>query len=107
MAPAAREMSAALERTSFAPFAFPVIANATATPNSEPGRVRELLVRQIDGAVLWEQTISYMAEQGVTHALEIGAGKVLAGLVKRIDKRVRVLSVSDAQSIEQIGEFLG
>lgn len=107
MAPAAREMNAALERTAFAPFSFPVVANATAAPNSEPGRVRELLVRQIDGAVLWEQTIAYMAEQGVTHALEIGAGKVLAGLAKRIDKRVRVLSVSDAQGIEQIGEFLG
>jgi [acyl-carrier-protein] S-malonyltransferase len=48
-----------------------------------------------------------MAEAGVTHALEIGAGKVLAGLVKRIDKRIRVHSVSDPDSLEQIAAFLG
>ncbi|HEY3666628.1 MAG TPA: malonyl CoA-acyl carrier protein transacylase, partial [Polyangiaceae bacterium] len=64
-----------------------------------------LLVRQIDGPVLWEQTIVRMAEAGVTHALEIGPGKVLAGLVKRIDKRIRVLSVGDPASIAKIPEF--
>ncbi len=64
-------------------------------------------MRQIDGPVLWEQTIQLMAESGVTHALEIGPGKVLAGLVKRIDKRISVLSVSDVESIQKIPEFLG
>jgi len=57
--------------------------------------------------VLWEQTIALMAESGITHALEIGPGKVLAGLAKRIDKRVTVLSVADAESIAKIPEFLG
>jgi len=64
-------------------------------------------VRQIDGPVLWEQTIALMAEAGVTHALEIGPGKVLAGLVKRIAKQIRVLSVGDPDSIAKIPEFLG
>src|SRR6187431_777405 len=107
MAPAAREVEAALARLTLAKASFPVIANVTALPNQDPEATKSLLVRQIDGAVLWEQTIALMAESGVTHALEIGPGKVLAGLAKRIDKRVAVLSVSDADGIAKIPEFLG
>ena len=107
MAPAARAVEAALKQLSFAPLGFPVVANVTAEPNSDGESAKGLLVRQIDGPVLWEQTILHMAEAGVTHALEIGPGKVLAGLAKRIDKRVAVLSVGDAESIAKISEFLG
>ena len=64
------------------------------------------LVRQVASAVLWEQSVAAMAAAGVTHALEIGPGKVLAGLVKRIDKRIQVLNVSDPDGVEQIGAFL-
>jgi [acyl-carrier-protein] S-malonyltransferase len=64
-----------------------VIANVDAEPNDEPARVKELLVRQIDGpGAVGEDDRPRMAEMGVTHALEIGPGKVLAGLVKRIDE---------------------
>jgi [acyl-carrier-protein] S-malonyltransferase len=106
MAPAARAVEAALSDTQVRPLAFPVVANATGEDNQDPAQVRSLLTRQIDGAVLWEQSVSRMAEAGVTHALEIGPGKVLAGLVKRIDKRIRVHSVSDPESIAAIREFL-
>jgi [acyl-carrier-protein] S-malonyltransferase len=107
MAPAARAVETALASLSLQTPRFPVVANVSALPNESSAEAKRLLVRQIDGPVLWEQTISLMAEAGVTHALEIGPGKVLAGLVKRIDKRIAVLSVGDADTIGKIPEFLG
>lgn len=107
MEPAARAVERALADVSVSELAFPVVANATAQSNQDKGKVAELLVRQIDGAVQWEQSVSLMANAGVTHALEIGPQKVLAGLVKRIDKRIQVLSVSDPESIAKIGAFFG
>jgi [acyl-carrier-protein] S-malonyltransferase len=107
MAPAARTVETALAGLSLQTPAFPVVANVNALPNESSEDAKRLLVRQIDGPVLWEQTISLMAEAGVTHALEIGPGKVLAGLVKRIDKRIAVLSVGEVDGIAQIPAFLG
>ena len=107
MAPAARAVEVALAKFTFSNPSFPVVANVTALPNEDAEATKGLLVRQIDAPVLWEQTIAWMAESGVTHALEIGPGKVLAGLAKRIDKRVLVLSVSDAEGIAKIPAFLG
>jgi [acyl-carrier-protein] S-malonyltransferase len=107
MAPAARAVETALAGLSLQTPVFPVVANVSALPNESSDEAKRLLVRQIDGPVLWEQTISLLAEAGVTHALEIGPGKVLSGLVKRIDKRIAVLSVGDAESIRQIPAFFG
>ncbi|HEY4102746.1 MAG TPA: ACP S-malonyltransferase [Polyangiaceae bacterium] len=107
MAPAARAVEQALAGLTLGDPSFPVVANVSAAPNQNAGEAKRLLVRQIDGPVLWEQSITVMAEAGVTHALEIGPGKVLAGLVKRIDKRISVLSVGDADGIGKIPEFLG
>lgn len=107
MAPAARRVEEALASVQVSPLAFPVVSNVDAEPNSDPARVAELLVRQIDGPVLWEQSVQKMAEAGVTKALEIGPGKVLAGLVKRIDKRVQVLSAGDPEAIGKIPAFFG
>ncbi len=106
MAPAARAVEKALADVTIAPLAFPVVSNVEARPNDDAARVAQLLVRQIDGAVLWQQSVSVMAEAGVTRALEIGPGKVLAGLVKRIDKRISVLSVSDPEALGRVAEFL-
>jgi [acyl-carrier-protein] S-malonyltransferase len=106
MRPAAERLADELARTNVQPLAIPVLANVDAEPNLDPSRVADLLVRQVDAPVQWVRTIERMAELGVTHALELGPGKVLAGLVKRITKRIRVLSVSDAESLEQVGPFL-
>jgi [acyl-carrier-protein] S-malonyltransferase len=106
MAPAAERMKSALVGTRIGPLSFAVLPNVEARPNSEPGRVAELLVKQVDSPVLWEQTVAAMAESGVTRALEIGPGKVLAGLVKRIDKRISVLSVGDAEGLAKVSDFL-
>ncbi|WP_437616554.1 ACP S-malonyltransferase [Sorangium sp. So ce834] len=106
MRPAAERLRPELERTQLRPLAFPVIANVDAAPNADPERVPSLLLRQVDGTVQWMRTIERMAEDGVTHALEIGPGKVLAGLVKRITKQIKVLSVSDMAGIERVSAFL-
>ena len=106
MAPAARVVASELDRVNVNPLAFPVIANVDAQPNTDPARVKDLLVRQVDGPVRWEATIRLMASQGVTHILEIGPGKVLAGLIKRISKELKVLSVGDAGALGEVGSFL-
>jgi [acyl-carrier-protein] S-malonyltransferase len=107
MAPAAVRMKTALAAVAPSALTFPVLANVEAKPNQDPARVAELLVRQVDSPVQWEQTILAMAEAGVTRALEIGPGKVLASLTKRIDKRVSVLSAGDVESVAKVAEFLG
>lgn len=106
MAPAAERMKTALAAISIAPLGFPVVANVEAKPNADAARVAELLVRQVDSSVLWDQTITYMANAGVTRALEIGPGKVLGNMAKRIDKRVVVLSVGDSEAVAKVAEFL-
>jgi [acyl-carrier-protein] S-malonyltransferase len=106
MAPAAAKLAAALERTEVGPLAFPVIANVDARPNQDESRVKELLVQQVDHPVRWEETIRAMASDGVTHILEIGPGKVLAGLVRRIAKEIEVLPVGTPAGIEAAAKLL-
>ena len=106
MAPAARVVEHALASVAVRAPRFPIVANVDAQPNIDPVRTKELLVRQVDGAVRWEQAVRFMVEHGVTHALEIGPGKVLAGLAKRIARELRVLSVSDAASLTEMEAFL-
>ena len=107
MAPAARVLERALAETAVRPLSFPVVTNVLAEPNASPESVARLLVQQVDGPVLWEQSIRHMAEAGVTRALEIGPGSVLAGLIKRIDKRIAVHGVSDPKGVAAAREFLG
>jgi [acyl-carrier-protein] S-malonyltransferase len=106
MAPAARMVAEELGRVPIQKPIFPIVANFDARPNQDASRVKELLVRQVDGAVRWEQAVRFMAESGVTLALEIGPGKVLAGLCKRIAKELRVLSVSDMAAVGEVAQFL-
>jgi len=106
MRPARERLAPDLERITVHPLAFPVIANVDAEPNADPTRVKELLLRQIDGAVLWTSIFERMAAEGVTHAIEIGPGKVLSGLGKRIAKSIKVLNVSDAAGIDAVRSFL-
>lgn len=106
MAPAAKVVADELAKVEVKPLAFPVVANVDARPNTEPARVKDLLVRQVDGAVRWEQAVRLMHMEGISHCIEIGPGKVLAGLCKRIAKDMKVLSVGDGASLDQLGAFL-
>jgi [acyl-carrier-protein] S-malonyltransferase len=106
MAPAAKAVHIAVNKLQFHAPRFPVVSNFEARPNSDSARIGELLVRQVDGAVLWEQSVRVMAEAGVDRALEIGPGTVLAGLVRKIDKALKVLSVGSVEAVGQIAAFL-
>jgi [acyl-carrier-protein] S-malonyltransferase len=106
MRPAALRLAPALDGVTLRAPAFPVVANVDGAPNLDPDRVRDLLVRQIDAPVQWLRSIEHIAAEGVTHALEIGPGKVLAGLVKRITKQITVLGVSDVESIDRAAALL-
>jgi [acyl-carrier-protein] S-malonyltransferase len=106
MAPAAQKLAARLETVTVGPLAFPVVANVDARPNQDAARVKELLVKQVDHPVRWEETVRAMADAGVTHILEIGPGKVLAGLVKRIAKGIEVLPVGTTSGIEAASKLL-
>jgi [acyl-carrier-protein] S-malonyltransferase len=85
---------------------FPVVANVDAAPNDDPSRVKDLLVRQVDGPVLWIKCVECAVALGVDVMVEVGPGKVLAGLIKRIDKKLRVVSVSDAASVASLASAL-
>jgi [acyl-carrier-protein] S-malonyltransferase len=83
----------ALDQVTVADPRIPVVCNVVGEPVSSGARLAELLVSQVDHAVLWEQSVRCVAAAGVDRALEIGPGQVLSGLVKRIDKSIRVWSV--------------
>jgi [acyl-carrier-protein] S-malonyltransferase len=84
MAPAAEAMREALRGAAIAPPVVPLVANVEAAPIREPEAIRDALVRQVTGTVRWRESIARMAADGVTSFVEVGAGKVLTGLVKRI-----------------------
>jgi [acyl-carrier-protein] S-malonyltransferase len=84
MQPAADEMAQALGAVTINKPAAPLVSNVLASAISDPDEIRKRLVEQVTGTVRWRESVAYMAGQGVTHFLEIGAGKVLSGLVKRI-----------------------
>jgi len=99
MQPAADRLATALLGVSFAPLAMPVVTNVEATKNQDAARVRELLTRQVTAPVRWEESIEAIAAMGVIEAIEIGAGRVLAGLVKRIAPTIQMYGASDPTSI--------
>ena len=84
MQPAADAMARALAEVEVKPPAVPVVANVLARPVSDPAEIVRSLVAQVTGTVRWRESVAFMAAQGVTRFYEVGAGKVLSGLVKRI-----------------------
>jgi [acyl-carrier-protein] S-malonyltransferase len=100
MQPAADAMAEALEAQAIAPLAVPVISNVTAGPVSTPSDIRRLLVEQVTGMVRWRESVLAMKAGGVDRMVELGAGKVLAGLVRRIDPEIAGSSVGMPADIE-------
>jgi [acyl-carrier-protein] S-malonyltransferase len=84
MQPAAEVMAAALAKVTIKPPVVPLIANVTAQPVTDPGEIRRGLVEQVTGTVRWRESVAFMASAGVDVFYEVGSGKVLSGLVKRI-----------------------
>jgi len=102
MKPAADRLAAVLESVTFSDIVFPYIANVDASPNADKGRVKDLLIEQVCSPVLWEQSVQKMVSLGVDNFLEVGPGKVLSGLVKRIDKNVKINNVEDASGLSSL-----
>jgi [acyl-carrier-protein] S-malonyltransferase len=100
MAPAADVMAKALAAATIAAPAAPIVANVTARPVEAPGDIRDLLVKQVTGRVRWTESIDYMAREGGDRFIEIGSGKVLAGLIKRIAKDAAILSLGEPADID-------
>ncbi|WP_306754870.1 ACP S-malonyltransferase [Paracoccus actinidiae] len=93
MQPAAAVMANALAGVDIHPPAVPLVANVRAEAVTEPGAIRRLLVEQVTGTVRWRESIANMAEAGVTEFWEIGAGKALSGMIKRIAKDATVRNI--------------
>jgi [acyl-carrier-protein] S-malonyltransferase len=99
MQPVIESMADIISRLAFADPAIPVIANITACPLTTAQAVKEELVQQLSHCVQWQRSVEYMVEQGVKTFLEIGPGKVLSGLIKRINRDVRTVNIGDAQAV--------
>lgn len=99
MKPAADAMAAALATVAMAPPRVPVVANVTASPIVDVDSVRRLLVEQVTGTVRWRESVLAMTAAGITDFVEVGAGKVLSGLIKRIDGSARAIAVGTPDDI--------
>jgi [acyl-carrier-protein] S-malonyltransferase len=100
MKPAADRMADALAQVEIDAPRLPLIANVLAEPVSDPDRIRGLLVDQVTGVVRWRESVLFMKSAGVEETVELGAGKVLSGLTKRIDRAVAARSVGTPAEIE-------
>jgi len=100
MAPAAEKMAAFLKDIPLAAPTIPVLSNVTGKPHESVEAIRANMVAQITGSVRWVESMQWLAAQGVTEALECGPGKVLAGLMKRIDKTVSVSNIGAISDLE-------
>lgn len=102
MKPAGERLASVLSATGFSPFQHPVVTNVEGVANDDPGRVADLLVRQVSSPVLWESSVREMIRSGIATFVEIGPGKVLSGLIKRIDKKVAVKSFQIMDDLKAI-----
>lgn len=102
MKPAGERLKKALEEISVGELKIPVITNVEAEANTSKDRVKELLVAQVSSPVRWEESMKKMVEKGIDQVLEIGPGKVLTGLMKRIDNRVEAKNVEDLKTLKGI-----
>jgi [acyl-carrier-protein] S-malonyltransferase len=99
MQPAADAMAAALADVDIHAPAVPLVANVTADAVTDPDTIRDLLIRQITGAVRWRESVQFMAAQGVTEIWELGAGKALSGMIRRIARDVATANVATPDDI--------
>ena len=99
MQPAADAMAEALSKVKVGAPKIPVVANVTAKPVEDPAEIVKLLVAQITGTVRWRQSVAYLAANGVNRIVEVGSGKVLTGLVRRIAKEVSTATVGAADDV--------
>ncbi|MBU0644397.1 MAG: ACP S-malonyltransferase [Alphaproteobacteria bacterium] len=102
MRPAAEVMAEALDNVDINVPSVPLVANVRAAAVTDPATIRSLLVEQVTGSVRWRESVGYMAAQGVTEIWEIGAGKALSGMVRRIDKSIACTAIGTPEDIAKL-----
>ncbi|RLQ95776.1 ACP S-malonyltransferase [Falsibacillus albus] len=102
MKPAAEKFASILEEVDVKDAQIPVVANVTAEPMKNSEEIKEKLIEQLYSPVLWEDTVETMLAQGVDTFIEIGPGKVLSGLIKKVNRRVKTYSIQDMESLESV-----
>lgn len=106
MRPASEQLKGVLDEITIEHAKIPVIANVSASEMSEPAEIKEKLIEQLYSPVLWEDTIKKMLDLGVETFIEIGPGKVLSGLVKKIDRNAKIFAISDESTFEQVTKVI-
>ena len=106
MEPAARAMAEALDDADLRDPVVPLIANVTARPVQDATQIRALLVDQVTGSVRWRESVGTMAAEGVTEVWEIGAGKALSGMIRRIEKDIVCRAVGTAADVAEAAKSL-
>jgi [acyl-carrier-protein] S-malonyltransferase len=101
MKPAADKLQETLNDFEFGDIRIPVVTNVEAVPNTEASRVRQLLVNQVTAPVRWVESMEYIAAQGIKTCIEFGPGNVLSGLMRRIDKKITVVSVNSTEGVDK------
>jgi len=104
MAPAAEKMAAALADVQINAPSVPLVANVVAEAVSDPATIRTLLVDQVTGSVRWRESVVFMVAQGVTETWEIGAGKALSGMVRRVERSIAVRNISNPEEAKAAAE---
>jgi len=102
MQPAIVGLTDAINKTQFKNPSVPLIANTTATPVTSADAIKNELLDQLCNCVQWQNSIEYMVSQGVNNFIEIGPGKVLTGLIKRINRAANIINIGDVPSIQKL-----
>ncbi len=102
MQPAAEEMAARLAEVEIKAPAVPVVQNTLAAAVTDPGTIRAELVRQVTGSVRWRESVAWMAGQGVDEIWEIGAGKALSGMIRRIERSIACKAVGTPEDVKAV-----
>lgn len=106
MQPAAEVMAEALKNVNASDAKIPLIANVLAAAITDKNEIINNLIAQVTGSVRWRESVGFMKANGVTEVVELGAGKVLSGIVKRCDKEINAISVGSAAEIEELAKSL-
>ncbi|MEX0329152.1 MAG: ACP S-malonyltransferase [Ruegeria sp.] len=102
MQPAADVMAQALAEVDINSPAVPLVANVRAEAVSDPDLIRQLLIEQVTGSVRWRESIQYMAAHGVTETWEIGAGKALSGMIRKIDREIAGKAIGTPEDVQKV-----
>ena len=106
MQPAADRMAEALEEFTLNPPLAPIVSNVMAAPVTDPAEIKSLLVRQVTGVVRWRESVAYMVDHGAETLFEIGAGRVLTGIAKRVRAKADARSIGSPDEVKAFGEWL-